>query len=291
MRLLSFVRADGAPGYGVVRGEGVIDLAARLGAEGMPTLRALLGHGGLTRAAAVAADAAADFDLATLRFAPVIPDPDKVICVGLNYADHVLETGRTATEKPALFPRFTGCQVGHLQPMIRPAVSDKFDYEGELAVIIGTAGRHIAAADALAHVAGYACYNDGSIRDWQNHTSQFLAGKNFAGTGAFGPWMVTSDDIPDPAALTLETRLNGVVVQHSTTDKLITPVPQLIAYISTILPLLPGDVIVTGTPAGVGMKRTPPLWMKPGDTVEVEIGSIGVLKNCVIEEEIKEVLF
>lgn len=167
---------------------------------------------------------------------------------------------------------------------MKPAVSDHFDYEGELALIIGKGGRHIKASHALDHVAGYACYNEGSIRDWQRHTSQFLAGKSFAQSGSFGPWMVTSDEIPDPTRLTLETRLNGKVVQHTTTDLMITPIPQLIAYISTIFPLEPGDVIVTGTPGGVGAKRTPPLWMRPGDTVEVEISDVGVLSNSVIAE-------
>ncbi len=147
------------------------------------------------------------------------------------------------------------------------------------------AGRHITEADSLKHVAGYACYNEGSVRDWQLHTSQYLAGKTFAGTGAFGPWMVTADEIPDPAALTLETRVNGQVVQHTSTDMMITPVQKLIAYISTILPLLPGDIIVSGTPGGVGSKRTPPLWLKPGDTVEVEISGVGLLRNPVIAEE------
>jgi 2-keto-4-pentenoate hydratase/2-oxohepta-3-ene-1,7-dioic acid hydratase in catechol pathway len=217
-------------------------------------------------------------------FAPVVPDPDKIICVGLNYRDHVAETGRTVTEKSALFARFAGSQVGHGQPMIRPRVSAEFDYKGELAVVIGAAGRHIAAADALRHVASYACYNEGSIRDWQRHTSQFLAGKTFAGTGAFGSWLVIADEIPDPSRLTLETRVNGLIVQHSTTDLMITPVPELIAYISAILPLLPGDVIVTGTPGGVGAKRNPPLWLKPGDVVEVAIGGIGVLRNPVEAE-------
>ncbi|HPG01622.1 MAG TPA: fumarylacetoacetate hydrolase family protein, partial [Rhodoblastus sp.] len=155
-------------------------------------------------------------------------------------------------------------------------------YEGEVAVIIGRGGRRIAQKDALAHVAGYACYNEGSIRDWQRHTSQFLAGKSFAESGSFGPWMVTADELPDPSKLMLETRLNGVVVQHTTTDLMITPVPALIAYISTVFPLAPGDVIVTGTPGGVGAKRNPPLWMKAGDVAEVEISGVGVLRNPVV---------
>ena len=158
---------------------------------------------------------------------------------------------------------------------MKPKVSDDFDYEGELAVVIGKEGRHIPASRALDHIAGYACYNEGSVRDWQRHTSQFLSGKTFAESGSFGPWLVTTDEIPDPSKLTLQTRLNGTVVQDTTTDLLITAIPELIAYISTICPLVPGDVIVTGTPGGVGVKRTPPLWMRPGDTVEVEISGIG----------------
>ena len=286
MKLVSFIGADARPGYGVVKGDGVIDLSARLSADGMPSLRRLLAADGLPRVREILANVAADFPLAGLTLAPVVPDPDKIICVGLNYRDHVAETGREVTAKPALFARFAGSQIGHLQPLVKPAVSDHFDYEGELAVVIGTGGRHIAAADALAHIGGYACYNEGSVRDWQRHTSQFLAGKTFAGTGGFGPWLVTADEIPDPASLTLQTRLNGQVVQHTTTDLMITPIPELIAYISTVLPLLPGDVIVTGTPGGVGMKRTPPLWMRPGDVAEVEISGIGVLRNPVVAEKV-----
>lgn len=281
MKLLSFVPAAGRTALGVIAAGGVVDLTARMG---VPSLRALLDAGRLDEARRVAATAAADLPLKGLVFAPVVPDPDKIICVGLNYRDHVAETGRTVTEKPALFARFAASQAGHGQPLVRPRVSEQFDYEGELALVIGTGGRHIAEADALRHVAGYACYNEGSVRDWQRHTSQFLAGKTFAATGGFGPWLVTADEIPDPAALTLETRLNGQVVQHTTTDLMITPVPALIAYISTILPLLPGDVIVTGTPGGVGMKRTPPLFMQPGDVAEVEISGIGVLRNPIVQE-------
>lgn len=283
MKLISFVE-NGRSSYGVLTGKGVVDLGRRLGGRGFATLRQLLAGNGLADAARLAASEQADFPLDVLQLAPVIPDPDKIICVGMNYRDHVAEVGRAVTEKPSLFARFAGSQVGHLQPMIKPTVSEQFDYEGEVAVVIGKAGRHISEADALSHIAGYSCYNEGSIRDWQRHTTQFLAGKTFAGTGAFGPWLVTSDEIPDPTTLTLETRLNGRTVQSTTTDKLITSIPELIAYCSTILPLLPGDVIVTGTPGGVGLKRTPPLFMKPGDTVEVEVSGIGVLRNTVIAE-------
>jgi 2-keto-4-pentenoate hydratase/2-oxohepta-3-ene-1,7-dioic acid hydratase in catechol pathway len=282
MKLVSFV-SGGRAGYGVVKNGGVIDLGSRL-RDRLPTLRALLAADALAKVGLDARDLAPDFPLEGLELAPVIPDPDKIICVGLNYRDHVAETGRTVTEKPALFARFAGSQVGHLQPLVKPKVSDEFDYEGELAVVIGKGGRHIPAQQALGHVAGYACYNEGSVRDWQRHTSQYLAGKSFAGTGGFGPWLVTADEIPDPSRLTLETRLNGQVVQHTTTDLMITPVPELIAYISTILPLLAGDVIVSGTCGGVGVKRNPPLFMRPGDVAEVEISGIGVLRNPVVAE-------
>jgi 2-keto-4-pentenoate hydratase/2-oxohepta-3-ene-1,7-dioic acid hydratase in catechol pathway len=282
MKLVSFVTAEGRAGYGAVRGDGVVDLGSRLATA--PTLSSLLATGQMDKARQLAAEAPADLPLAGLKLMPVIPDPGKIVCVGLNYHDHVVETGRTVTENPTLFARYPSSQVGHLEPLVKPAVSDHFDYEGELALIIGKGGRHIKADRALDHVAGYACYNEGSIRDWQRHTSQFLAGKSFAQSGSFGPWMVTADEIPDPTRLTLETRLNGKVVQHTTTDLMITPIPQLIAYISTIFPLESGDVIVTGTPGGVGAKRTPPLWMRPGDTVEVEISNVGVLRNSVIAE-------
>lgn len=281
MKLLSFV-ADGRASFGAVKDNGVVDLGARM--PECASLRQLLETNRVAEATALVAANAADRAIDKIAFAPVIPDPGKIICVGLNYRDHVAETGRTVTEKPALFARFACSQVGHMQPIVRPKVSDNFDYEGELALVIGKEGRHIPAGQALDHVAGYACYNEGSVRDWQRHTSQFLSGKTFANSVSFGPWLVTRDEIPDPSKLTLQTRLNGTVVQHTTTDLLITGIPELITYISTICPLVPGDVIVTGTPGGVGLKRTPPLWMKPGDTVEVEISGIGVLQNSVIAE-------
>ena len=283
MKLLSFI-VDGRRSYGAVKDNGVVDLSARFRIEGYMSLRQLLEGNRLADAARLTATARPDHALDKVAFAPVIPDPGKIICVGLNYRDHVAETGRSVTEKPALFARFACSQVGHLQPLVKPKVSNHFDYEGELAVVIGKTGRHIPASGALEHVAGYACYNEGSIRDWQRHTSQFLAGKTFAESGSFGPWLVTTDEIPDPSKLTLQTRLNGTVVQNTTTDLMITAVPELIAYISTICPLEPGDVIVTGTPGGVGLKRTPPLWMRRGDTVEVEISGIGTLRNTVIAE-------
>jgi len=283
MRLLSFI-VDGKRSWGGVVDGGVADLGAHFSAKGWTGLRAMLEANGLAEVRAALAGAKPDYTLDELILAPVIPDPDKIVCVGMNYHDHVVETGRAVTENPSLFARFAGSQLGHGQPMIRPRVSQQFDYEGELAVVIGKAGRHILQSDALSHIAGYSCYNDGSVRDWQRHTTQFLPGKTFAGTGAFGPWMVTADEIPDPTRLTLETRLNGQVVQHTTTDLLIASIPQIISYLSAVLPLLPGDVIVTGTPGGVGAKRNPPLWMKPGDIVEVEISGVGLLCNPIVDE-------
>ncbi len=280
MKLCSFTRGTRAS-YGIVTPDGgVIDLASRVPE---PTLRDFLGARGLGRAAALAGEPA-DFPLESVVLAPVIPNPDKILCVGLNFRTHVAETGRSETEHPVLFARFAGSQIGHGAPLIRPLESEQFDYEAEVAVIIGTGGRRIPEAQALAHVAGYAPYNDASVRDWQRHTHQFLPGKTFAGTGAFGPWMVTADEIPDPATLHLTCRLNGQVVQDTGLDRLITPIPRLIAYCSTILPLLPGDVIVTGTPGGVGARRDPPLWMKPGDLCEVEVSGIGILRNLVAAE-------
>jgi 2-keto-4-pentenoate hydratase/2-oxohepta-3-ene-1,7-dioic acid hydratase in catechol pathway len=180
-----------------------------------------------------------------------------------------------------VFLRVAESQAGHAQAMLCPRESSKFDYEGEIAIVIGKAGRRIAESNAWEHVAGYSCYNEGSVRDWQRHTSQFTAGKNFAATGAFGPWLVTSDEIRPGEELTLATRLNGQEMQHATTAMMIFPLPRLIAYCSTFAPLAPGDVIVTGTPGGVGSRRTPPVWMKPGDVVEVEVSRVGVLRNTI----------
>src|SRR5207302_9208048 len=211
------------------------------------------------------------------------PRPDKIVCIGLHYRAHAAEAGLKVPEHPSLFLRLANTLVPHGGEMIRPKASADMDYEGELAVVIGRGGRHIAAADALAHVAGYSCFNDGSLRDFQFKHS-VAVGKNFIATGGFGPWLVTGDEIPDPAALTLTTRLNGVEVQRGTTADMIFDVPTIIAYVSGFTRLEPGDVISTGTPPGVGLARKPPLWLKPGDVVEVEISKIGVLRNAIVAE-------
>jgi len=210
--------------------------------------------------------------------------PEKIFCVGVNYRDHMAETGRSPTQHPTIFTRFPDSLVSHEIAMQRPNASVQYDFEGELAVIIGKPGRDIKEADALQHVAGYSCFNDGTIRDWQNHTTQFTPGKNFPWTGSFGPWLVTPDEAPPVEEMTLTTRLNGVVVQQASCADLIFSVPQLIAYISSFTMLYPGTVISTGTPGGVGAKRTPPLWMKEGDVVEVEISGVGLLRNVVMDE-------
>ncbi len=282
MRWLTFQGPEG-PRLGLVKGGGVVDVGARGGAP-FRSLREALASGALARAEAEFGALAGDLDLAALELLPVVPDPEKILCVGVNYEGHRVETGRERTEHPVLFTRFANSQVGHRRPLVRPRASAQLDYEGELAVVIGRRGRHVPRGEALGLVAGYACYNDASVRDWQRHTSQFTPGKNFVGTGAFGPWLVTADEVPDPSALDLVTRVNGAEVQRASTGEMIFDVPALIAYCSTFTELAPGDVLVTGTPSGVGVRRTPPLFLKAGDVVEVEISGVGLLANPVVDE-------
>ena len=252
MKLASY-RASGVAGYGIVTAQGVVDLTRRLGTK-YPDLRALLAAGALPEAQQASAGAVPDYQVTDLHLLPVIPNPDKIICVGLNYEEHRVESGRDKTDNPVLFVRFANSQIGASQPMLRPRESTHFDYEAEIAVIIGKGGRRISEQDSWSHIAGYSCYNDGSIRDWQRHTSQFTAGKNFPGTGAFGPWMVTADEIPPDTVMTLTGRLNGQEVQRATSEQMIFKIPALIRYISAFTELFPGDVIVSGTPGGVGAK-------------------------------------
>ena len=287
MKLLSFTH-KGRESYGAVSGDAVVDLGARLKATA-PTLVDFLTSDHYAQRDKLVAGAAADLALSDIRYLPVIPRPEQIWCAITNYVAHVKEVDAAGLKReipnfPPLFLRVWRSQIGHNEPIIRPKISETLDWEGELAVIIGTGGRHIAQADALAHVAGYSIYNDASIREWQFHTRHITNGKNFAGTGPFGPWMVTADEIRDPGALQLTTRLNGEVMQSTSTGDMIFGVPRLIEYISTIVELTPGDVIVTGTPGGVGWSRKPPIWMKPGDVVEVEIGSIGTLRNTIEDE-------
>jgi 2-keto-4-pentenoate hydratase/2-oxohepta-3-ene-1,7-dioic acid hydratase in catechol pathway len=280
MKLLSFV-ADGKERFGAVSGDGVVTLNDRLG---QPSLRAALAAGLLPAMDNAAKEFKPDRLLAGVTFLPVIPQPGKILCAGINYRAHAAETGRELPKQPSLFARFTDTLIGHDGKMIRPIkVSDNFDFEGELALVIGKGGRHIKAADALGHVAGYTCFVDGSVRDFQKFS--VTSGKNFPATGPLGPWLVTTDEIPDPSKLTLTTRLNGQQVQRSGTDLLIYSIPQIVAFCSDFTTLAPGDVIATGTPSGVGHSRTPPLWMKPDDVLEVEITGIGTLRVGVVDEE------
>jgi 2-keto-4-pentenoate hydratase/2-oxohepta-3-ene-1,7-dioic acid hydratase in catechol pathway len=274
---------DGHAGFGVVVGDGVVAAAAHL--AGKPRgLREALAAGALPELKRLES-LKPDYKLDAVTFAPVIPDAAaKLICVGVNYMPHIREMGRERPEKPVLFTRFAASIVGHGQPLLKPLASEQFDFEGELAVVIGKRARRVRREQALDYVAGYSCFNDGSVRDFQRHSPQFTPGKNFHKSGAFGPWLVTTDDIPDPRALRLTTRLNGAVVQDESVGELCFDVPQLIEYCSLFAELLPGDVIVTGTPGGVGAGRKPPLWMKAGDTIEVEISRIGKLRNPVVAE-------
>ncbi len=282
MKLLSFSRGERS-GYGAVVGQGVVDLAARY-SERWPTLSAVIRAGAIDQLRDLASVLSCDFPLEEVRFLPPILDPGRIICVGLNYRSHIEETGRQMPSYPTLFTRFPDSHVAHGEAIIRPSVSEQHDFEGELAVIIGRSGRYIPAEQALQHVAGYSCYNDGSIRDFQAHTSQFTSGKNFWRSGAFGPWMVTADEIPDPGQLRLETRLNGRIMQSAPTSDLMFDVPALVEYISTVFPLQPADVISTGTTGGVGKARKPPVFMRAGDRIEVELSGIGTLSNMVEDE-------
>ena len=280
MRLVSF-RHAGAQKIGAVVDGGIVDLSAQSGGR-WTSLRAVLAAKALDELAAAAKNAPADLKMDEVEWLPVIPDPEKILCIGLNYASHVGEVGRTLPTVPSVFSRLHNTLVAQGGDIVRPKASIDFDFEGELAIVIGERCRHVSRASALSVVAGYTCFLDGSVRDFQKHS--VTAGKNFPATGPLGPWMVTSDVIADPQRLELSTRLNGTVVQHDTTDHMIFDVATIIEYLTTVTWLEPGDIIATGTPDGVGMGRKPPLWMKPGDKVEVEISGIGTLGVNVVDE-------
>ncbi len=282
MKIASFTH-QGRESYGIVTGEQIIDLHRLKDSLGQDLKEAIA----CNRLVELNADSLASqprLNLADIEFLPVITRPGKILCIGINYATHVRETGREMPTYPMIFTRFADSQTAHEQAILRPKASHKLDFEGELAVVIGKTARHVQEADALDYVAGYACYNDGSVRDWQKHTIQFIPGKNFPQTGGFGPWLVTADEIADPQALELTTRLNGEVMQHTSTADMIFSVRKLIEYCTTFTELAPGDVIVSGTTGGVGAFREPPVWMKPGDVVEVEIAAIGILRNIIADE-------
>ncbi|WP_284036533.1 fumarylacetoacetate hydrolase family protein [Neobacillus sp. 114] len=277
MKLVSY-QVENQNKFGIAKDNGIVDLTKRVDAADLKSL--------------LAADLAqvsefenepVDYTFEEVTFLPVIPNPNKIFCAGVNYDDHRREVNRDKTEKPVIFFRLADSQIGHNEAILLPQESDVLDYEGEVAVIIGKPGRRIPKEQAFEHVAGYACYNDATIRDWQRHTHQWGPGKNFEGTGAFGPWLVTRDEIADNEILTLETRLNGETLQHTTTDLMIFSIPELIYYVSSFITLVPGDVIVTGTPGGVGFKRNPQVLMKAGDVVEVEVSKLGTLRNQIKE--------
>ena len=280
MKLASYL-ADGKPSFGVIIGDGVVTMNERLKGR-YATLRDALAGGALDEIRRAADGAKADHKLAGVRLLPPIPNPEKILCVGINYKSHAAEHGQEAPKLPNIFTRFVNTLVAPDGDMIRPKVSTSFDFEGELAVVIGRAGRHIAPEDALDYVAGYTCFCDASVRDFTKYS--LVASKNFIGTGPLGPWIVTTDEISDPTRLTLTTRLNGKEMQHSGTDLLIYSVPQIIAFCSAFTPLTPGDIIATGTPDGIGAKRNPPVWMKAGDVLEVEVTGVGTLRNKIADE-------
>lgn len=286
MRFTTF-RQGAQTRLGLVDGAQVIDLNAAVPA--VPSdLRAALAAG-VDLAAAARTALASDAPrraLDGLALAPLVPEPGKIVCLGLNYYDHAKEGGREKPEYPWFFFRGKSSLMGHGEAGLLPKVSTKFDYEAELAVVIGTrVPRHVAQADALRHVFGYTCFNDMSVRDFQKRTPQWTIGKNFDATGGFGPVLVTADELaPGATGLRIRSRLNGQVMQDANTDDMIWGVAETIMLLAQCLTLEPGDVIVMGTPAGVGQARTPPVWMKAGDTIEIDIEKVGVLRNPIVAE-------
>ncbi|MDZ7906551.1 MAG: fumarylacetoacetate hydrolase family protein [Cypionkella sp.] len=273
MRFISFTH-NGKAGWGRDEGDHVIDLSSHA-----PDLKSAIAAGQLS-----AALSGPQLARSEIRLLPVIPNPAKILCVGHNYEAHRVETGRVATSFPSIFTRFADTLIGADDPIVLPKASSNLDYEAELAVVIGKGGRNIALADAMSHVAGLSCFNDASIRDWQWHSQQFTPGKNFPGTGAFGPALVTLDEIDDLDAVRVQSILNGAVMQSATLDHMLFSIPVIINYISQFTPLSPGDVIATGTPGGVGAKRTPPVWMKAGDEIVVEVSGIGRIASRIVAE-------
>lgn len=290
MRLFSYQDKNNQKRVGVLKAVGsqeFVDLAATDASLPKSLLEIIATPGAMERAGQAAKSATAVVQsLKDVRFIPLIDRPSKIVCLGLNYADHAAEGGHARPEYPSFFMRGPSSLVGHLEPMIRPKVSDKFDYEAELAFVVGKTARHLTAANALEHVAGYSVFNDGSLRDYQRKSNQWTIGKNFDATGGFGPWLVTPDELP-PAAdgLRIQSRLNGQVMQDANTKSFLWGVVETLVLITECMTLEPGDVVITGTPAGVGYARKPPVFMKQGDTIEVEIEGVGLLSNPIVDEK------
>lgn len=281
MRLASF-HHEGRSSYGIVEGESIIDLGA--GSSSHPTLRAAIAGDGLRNLPLDLAAGLPRRQLADIELDCPVPDAEKILCVGRNYRGHAAEVGIKVPDFPHVFIRTAASLVAHGRSLICPKLSAQYDFEGELAIVIGKPGRHIPADRAMEHVFGYTCFNDGSVRDVQFGHS-LAAGKNFFRSGSIGPWIVTADEVGDPEELVISTYLNGERMQHAPLSELIFSLPQLISYFSSFTELQPGDIIATGTPEGVGLAREPQLWMKPGDRIEVEISGIGRLSNDVVADE------
>ena len=280
---MSFVSFEiaGQQSYGLWKDEGHWIQVPQAFQVEYPDLKSVIAANKLDECEALIRQSGKAVTASQAHLLPVIPNPGKIFCIGLNYKSHVAETKRADSEYPAIFTRFADSLTAHNAPLPRPKETQRFDFEGELAVIIGKGGRNITQAQAFDHIAGYACFNDGTARDWQRHTHQWIPGKNFPLTGPLGPFMATSKDIPDVNQLTMESRLNGEVMQHASVADLIYTLPGIIEYLSGFTTLSPGDVIATGTPGGVGDRREPPVYMKAGDVIEVEITGLGTLRNVV----------
>ena len=281
MKFVSFLQ-NNQEKFGISDGKNITDLTGKI--NGSNTLKELISDKAIQKAKEYAKKNPGNISIEKIEYLPVIPNPGKIICVGLNYSEHVKETGRTVEQNPVIFLRVPESQTAHKQPIQRPKVSTSLDYECEMAVIMGEGGKHIKTEDALKHIVGYSCYNECTVREWQQHTRQFGMGKNFEKTGSFGPYMVLAENIPDYTKLKIQTRLNGKVMQDAKLSQLIFDIPTLISYVSKAVPWRAGDVLVTGTPGGVGFKRKPPIFMKEGDQVEVEISEIGILSNIIKDE-------
>ncbi len=287
MKIASFEK-DGKSSYGVVTDDGIIDMGTRLGGE-FPALIDVLQADAMAKVSAAAEGQTADFNLADVSLQSPVPFPEKIICIGVNYGNRNEEykDGSDAPKNPSVFLRTPGSFVGHNQDILRPPESDQLDYEGEIVLVIGKAGRRIPEANFADHIAGLSIMNEGTIRDWVRHAKfNVTQGKNFGSSGSIGPWMVTADEFDNYDNLAVQTRVNGEVRQDDVIDNMIFKFPFLLNYLSTFMELKPGDLIATGTPVGAGARFDPPIWLKPGDVLEIEVPTVGILRNTFADEQI-----